>query len=429
MYDASYELKYTVTSEGLHNLADMHDFVTTPNGTALLVTYEQVSPWDTTSVGGKPDDEIMDAVIQERDIATGDVLFTWRLSDHYAINETMVTYADYGMRPGGGGFDFGHVNAVSKTAEGNYLASFRHLCAILLVGPDGNILWSLGGRRATDFCYQHDARFVNPPRTEITLFDNAHMSTAINRTLDRDCSRGLHLRLDYEEMTAEVLREYYHPSRVVAAAMGGVQTLGNGNKLIAWGFQPSITEHTAEGRVVMSLQLGPLVNDGQGKGGGKGPQVYRAKKVKWVGRPGWGPSIAGYPRGSERGVYLSWNGATEVAGWAVRLVRAGFETFAPLEASPRYVRAAAVDKEGNILGSTDAVDMDTGEVVRVNGTVTQVVDPGDVNENDMATGKGGAEGAEGDMEGAATGRLGSKAGGEVWMVVAGLSFLVCLRIL
>lgn len=143
------------------------------------------------------------------------------------------------------------------------------------------------------------------------------MSTAINRTLDRDCSRGLHLRLDYEEMTAEVLREYYHPSRVVAAAMGGVQTLGNGNKLIAWGFQPSITEHTAEGRVVMSLQLGPLVNDGQGKGGGKGPQVYRAKKVKWVGRPGWGPSIAGYPRGSERGVYLSWNGATEVAGWAV----------------------------------------------------------------------------------------------------------------
>lgn len=93
------------------------------------------------------------------------------------------------------------------------------------------------------------------------------------------------------------------------------------------------------------------------------------------------------------------------------------------------MRAAAVDKEGNILGSTDAVDMDTGEVVRVNGTVTQVVDPGDVNENDMATGKGGAEGAEGDMEGAATGRLGSKAGGEVWMVVAGLSFLVCLRIL
>ncbi|KAI1370975.1 hypothetical protein F4677DRAFT_322956 [Hypoxylon crocopeplum] len=447
LYDSEYNLKYNITSEGLHVLADAHDIVITPNGTALLDIYDQVSPRDTTLVGGRVDDELMDAVFQERDIDTGNVIFTWRLSDYYSLNETMVSYEDYGMRPGGGGFDFGHINAVSKTADGNYLASFRHLCAVLFInGSDGNIIWNLGGRRnnftdlsdgrATDFCYQHDARFANEARTEVTLFDNAHMSTDANRTDDRDCSRGLHLELDYGNMTARVLHEYYHPDRIVAAAMGGLQTLGNGNKLIAWGFQPTITEHTAQGDVVLDVQLGPFNQVGTA------PQVYRAKKVNWTGSPTWGPSIAGTPQGTGRGVYMSWNGATEFTEWAVladnstdnlsswdrvvqRAARAGFETFVGLETSPRYVRAAALDADGHVLGSTDAVDMNTGDTVQVNGSVTQTTQPSSTttqpSSTTTTTGGGSPEPTE--SEGVARGKRSAGVG----MMVTGLGFAVCFN--
>lgn len=104
LYDSNYTLRYNVTSKGFNYIADMHDFVLTSNGTALLTTYNQVSPWDTTSVGGKVDDELMDATFQEMDVESGDVLFTWRLSDHVALNQTYVTYQRYGERPNGGGF-------------------------------------------------------------------------------------------------------------------------------------------------------------------------------------------------------------------------------------------------------------------------------------------------------------------------------------
>ncbi|KAI0018794.1 Arylsulfotransferase-domain-containing protein [Xylariomycetidae sp. FL0641] len=323
LYDSDYNLKYNFSSQNLDHLADMHDMVLTSNGTALMVIYDQVYPWNTTVVGGKENDTLEDALFQEVDVESGDVLFTWRLSDHYDINDTMVTYEEYGMREGGGGFDFGHINAISKTDDGNYLASFRHLCSVLLISPDGDIIWNLGGKRnnftdlsdnrATDFCFQHDARFANAALTEITMFDNHQMSTDIHLSDENDCSRALHLKLDYDNMTAEVIDEYYHPDRIVAGAMGGYQTLGNGNKFVAWGFQPTITEHTDAGDVVLEIHMGPY-----GFPTHEAPEIYRAKKVAWVGRPPWKPSIAGTPpNGTDRGAYVSWNGATEYTKWAV----------------------------------------------------------------------------------------------------------------
>ncbi|KAI1343487.1 Arylsulfotransferase-domain-containing protein [Xylariaceae sp. FL0016] len=443
LYDSNYTLRYNMTSKGFNQIADMHDFFLTSNGTALLTTYDQVSPWDTTSVGGKVDDELMDATFEEQDIETGDVLFTWRLSDHVPLNQTYVTYEQYGERPDGGGFDYGHINAVSKTADGNYLASFRHLCAVILINPDGDIVWQLGGKvnnftdmsggRATDFCFQHDAHFSSEDLTEVTLFDNAHMDTEVNVTDNRNNSRALHLKLDYENMTATIIHEYYHPDRVVAAAMGGYQTLFNGNKFVAWGFQPTITEFTEDGEVVLDLQLGPY-----GFPTHEAPEIYRAKKFNWVGTPTWGPSIAGSEsNGTNRGVYLSWNGATEVKEWAVlsdnstdnldgyskvvaRSPRNGFETFVNVTSPNRYMRAAALDADSKILGSTDAVDMSTGEVIQVNGAVTGVDQP-----PPSATTSSGATltGSAGSGETSAEGGVG-RVGEDIGTLAVGLTALV-----
>lgn len=142
------------------------------------------------------------------------------------------------------------------------------------------------------------------------------------------CSRGLHLRLDYDAMTAEVVREYFHPRSLQSIATGSYAALGSGNVLIGWGSQPAVTEFRGDA-VVMDLQNAPL-SPGE-RWGEIGP--YRAFKMDWVGRPTWGPSIA-FDGGT---VYLSWNGATEVESWVV------------VSAAPR---CKSVTKDTNAMSST-----------------------------------------------------------------------------
>lgn len=117
------------------------------------------------------------------------------------------------------------------------------------------------------------------------------------------------MRLDYKAMTAEVVREDFHPASLQAFAMGSYVALDSGNTLIGWGTQPAITEFRGDS-VVMDVQTGPLTSR-VFFGEGNGP--YRAYKMDWVGRPSWGPSIA-FQDGA---VYLSWNSATEVESWVV----------------------------------------------------------------------------------------------------------------
>ena len=67
-------------------------------------------------------------------------------------------------------------------------------------------------------------------------------------------------------------------------------------------------------------------------------------------------------------VYASWNGATEVVGWriltgsdpknlttATEVARAGFETEAKLAESATYAAVTALDSDGNVLGTSEAV--------------------------------------------------------------------------
>ena len=192
-------------------------------------------------------------------------------------------------------------------------AAFEHV--ILVDGTDGSILWTLGGKgndfedpsggSATSFFMNHQAIFWRDDN-HITLFDNAiERVNAVGCTVN--CSRGLHLRTDYEAMTVEVVREYFHPLGLKVRAQGGFTSLEGGNALIAWGMQPGVTEHRG-GEVVMDIQLGRIINDGFGENA-----VYRAFKMDWEGKPSWDPSIA-----VEDGtVYVSWNGATELTGWVV----------------------------------------------------------------------------------------------------------------
>ena len=56
--------------------ADGHEFLITPQNTALILSYTTATA-DLTSIGGPANQTVIDGVVQEIDIVTGKVLFQW----------------------------------------------------------------------------------------------------------------------------------------------------------------------------------------------------------------------------------------------------------------------------------------------------------------------------------------------------------------
>lgn len=231
--------------------------------------------------------------------------------------------------------------------------------------------------------WQHHARFVpGTNETQMTLFDN-HGTVTNHGDCKAFCSRGLHLAINdtISPPTVEFLREFRHPAQLQAQSQGSVQPLspsmdGLGNVFIGWGRCPSFTEHNSQGETVMDVQFSPWHSD-------EIPDAldnYRAYKMNWSATPWWDPAIA--MRKNESGelvVYLSWNGATEVAYWVVRGAhdsirgsydkvvaegsKTGFETKLIVGETPwQYLWAEAVDEAGDVLRSTDIVDLMTASI-------------------------------------------------------------------
>ncbi|KAM5369866.1 hypothetical protein ACJA88_010399 [Fusarium oxysporum] len=392
-FDANYQKKWTVEIENLGpTQGSIHEFeITTQGGTALMTAVQDVR-YNLTALGGEMDGWLSDSIFQEVELETNRVTNVWRSFTHVNLTDTMVKYSPKKTFMHGDGFDWFHIDSVSKTSKGHYLVSSRSLSAIILLQADSlNPRWVLGGKRnqfkdlsggnATNFANQYDAKFVQGNESQISFFDN--QATTSGSCSGENCSRGVVVELDYEEMTVRLLHEFYHPREISSGSGGSVQGLDNGNFLVGWGANPAITEHTSNGTVVMDIQRGVIPHETNGD-----PDldisVYRAWKMEWIGRPPWGPSIASALPGNEATnatIYVSWNGDTQVDQWEVyvgeddknatsspRLLanssRFGFETEILLETLPlpRSARAVGVSKSGKILGSTATVDLASGEL-------------------------------------------------------------------
>ncbi|KAF5715237.1 hypothetical protein FMUND_6957 [Fusarium mundagurra] len=392
-FDANYQKKWTVEIEDLGTTqGSIHEFeFTTQGGTALMTAVQDVR-YNLTALGGEMDGWLSDSIFQEVELETNRVTNVWRSFTHVNLTDTMVKYSPKKTFMHGDGFDWFHIDSVSKTSKGHYLVSSRSLSAIILLQADSlNPRWVLGGKRnqfkdlsggnAINFANQYNAKFVQGNESQISFFDN-QVTTSGSCSGD-NCSRGVVVELDYEEMTVRLLHEFYHPQKISSGSGGSVQGLDNGNFLIGWGANPGITEHTSNGTVIMDIQRGviPHATDGDPD---LDMSVYRAWKMEWIGRPPWGPSIASALPGNEATnatIYVSWNGDTQVDRWEVyageddknatsspRLLanssRFGFETEILLEALPlpRSARAVGVSKSGKILGSTATVNLASGEL-------------------------------------------------------------------
>jgi Arylsulfotransferase (ASST) len=330
---------------------DLHEFLITPEDTALLTAYAAV-PTDLSPAGGAENGAAWDGIVQELDLETGEVLFEWHSLDHVGVEDSYLRLPqdpDFV-------YDYFHVNSIDVDHDGNLLISSRNTWAVYKIErKGGQILWRLGGKKSdfemgegTRTAYQHDAR--RHEDGTITIFDNgAHPQV-------HEQSRAIQLRLDEDEMSATLLHQYTSPQQLLSTSQGNVQLLSNGNVFVGWGSAPFVSEFSGDGELLMNAGFPPDC------------ESYRAFRFPWSGHPTDAPALAAGRRSDDEiALHASWNGATEVTAWEVlsgpnpnqlehlgAVPRDGFETAMLAQTTDPYVAVRARDSSGEILGTSAA---------------------------------------------------------------------------
>jgi hypothetical protein len=345
VYDTTYKQVATVhAGEGLQ--ADLHEFQLTPRGTAYITAYDEL-PADLSGVGGPKSGWLLDSVVQEIDVATGDVVFTWHSVGHVPLSDSRVANAEPAQhaskkRP----LDYFHVNSVSDGPNGTILVSARNTSVLYDIARNGRIVWQFGGKHsdfgpaaAVKLNYQHNARLHG---SLLTVFDNGAIPQA------EPFTRPMEIQLDFAHKTAKVVTTFLRPKRLVSPFEGNLELLADGGAVVGWGGIPRVTEFGPDGNVRFELKL-PYGD------------TYRGYRYSWSGHP------AGVPRvGVSAGAVLAgWNGATGIARWEVVGGKdashlstiggrrwQGLETRIRVGALPKTIAVRALDAAGNVMGTS-----------------------------------------------------------------------------
>jgi hypothetical protein len=350
--DSSYHVIATVhAGNGLDT--DGHEFLVTPQGTALITAFEQV-PYDLSSVGGPKDGQAIDGVVQEIDIASGHVLFEWRSLDHVPLSDS--------YQPVESPYDYFHINSVTLDSDGNLLISGRHTGTIYKVDRhSGQVIWRLGGKRThfsiasvARFAWQHNA--LEAGDNTLRIFDNEASDTA-GTVMPH--SRVIWIHLDLATMSATLARTLTHPNGWSASSQGNAQGLDNGDTFVGWGSTGRVSEFDAQNGFLFDALL-------------PGAQTYRAYRFTWSGHPGTPPRATARRGGRKRHrtttVHAIWNGATNVVRWRVLAGRSpkhlaavrtvpwnGLDTAIRTAGVPREVEVVALDSSGSAIGRSKVI--------------------------------------------------------------------------
>ena len=238
------------------------------------------------------------------------------------------------------------------------LVSARNTHAVYAVDrTTGAVRWTLGGKSSdyamgegTTFAWQHDARRLADGT--ISLFDN-QAAPPIGEE-----SRGLVLALDDATGQATLVRELVHDG-VLAGSQGNTQVLADGSVVVGWGSEGRVTEFDPAGDIVFDATWAPA-------------DSYRVYRMPWSGRPATMPDVVARQVGKGDSdsveVYVSWNGATEVAEWRVveagtTTAKDGFETRIVLDGATAglapgdRVTVEALDATGAVIGTSAPVEV------------------------------------------------------------------------
>jgi hypothetical protein len=282
IYNDHYQQIATVNAgNGLS--ADGHEFLITPQNTALILSYTTATA-NLTSIGGPANQTVINGVVQEIDIPTGRVLFQWNSQDHVPFSQSEQPLPASASTP----WDWFHINAVHLDTDGNFLIDARDTWTTYKVSPfSGRIIWQLGGKASSFtlkaapgqvldnageiFAWQHDPEAVG--NDTYTFFDNESTGVA-----QLPYSRAVTVKLNEWTHVATLVASDNQPEGLAAPSQGNAQTTGQGNLFIGWGSLPYISEFNRLGQLIFNAQFPTGVN------------TYRAYEQPWnPGRSGGFP--------------------------------------------------------------------------------------------------------------------------------------------
>jgi hypothetical protein len=327
--------------------ADLHEFLLTPAGDAFFTIYSLVQVHLPGTPAGSLT-EVLDSIAQEVDIRTGLVVWEWHALGHVPLRDSYATPKTSAY------FDAYHLNSIQPLADNRVLISARDTCAVYEIDrTSGRIAWTLGGKASTfrlgpgaRFFFQHDARLLRGDR--VSLFDDE-----AGPPIEAPSSRGLVLALNMRHRTAHVAHQYKRPGNHTSAeSEGSVQTLPDGKVFVGFGSARFFSAFTPSGKLVFDAGLPQ--DDGS----------YRDFVFPWHGTPRSRP-VAVARRSGAGGVsiFVSWNGASDVARWQVlahgrpveTVAARGFETRIDLSGGASSFVVRAIGASGRTLGTSPAV--------------------------------------------------------------------------
>ncbi|KAJ6501856.1 ASST-domain-containing protein [Mycena sanguinolenta] len=381
MMNSNYQVVMNVSAVNPEG-TDLHEFnIVKPENKTALVTAFHTIPMDLSSIGGPVDGWYSNGVIQEIDIATGDVLFNWTTYDHISLSESYnnISLTGQGFEANNS-FDAVHINSIDKDREGNYIISARHSQAIYKIAADGTIVWRLGGKMSnftaigndTEFHFQHHARW-RLDESELSLFDDgAAVFISTVDVIDEPVATGKYLKVDQENMTVELTKRFFpSPNSMYALAEGSVEPYGD-TVLVGYGWLPWVEAYSFDTQeLLFSAVVGPN-NASLWDGGIGNYRAYQTSTLEFRGHPTQPPKVS--VTGED--VYVSWNGATHVASYILltgnsatnvskkvtRVPKSGFETKICAKGSQNFIAVAALAANGTTLGKSAVYKLSDGTI-------------------------------------------------------------------
>lgn len=352
--DNTYRVIKTVSARKGYT-SDIHEFLLTPNNSALFLSTKAV-PMDLSPYGGPANGYVQDFAIQEVDLCTNRLIFFWNALKHIPLSDSFQPASS--ASDSSNIWDAYHLNSVGLTDNVNeIILSGRNTWTIYKINKTtGKFVWRLGGKQSdftiesgASFSWQHDARFLPPNR--VSMFDDNCCESSIPP--GTPYAHGLILQLNLEKMTAKVNKTYFHDPNLQVASQGNVQSLSNGNKFIGWGQTQYFSEYKKAGNEVTDPAHNTLYS-AQMPGSN---YTYRAYRDSWTGNPHYPPKAVL----KSKKIYVSWNGSTETTTWQVyagpspgclKLIKTvpktGFETAIEVGPFP-YYKVGAFNAAGRLL--------------------------------------------------------------------------------
>ncbi|MEY9872059.1 hypothetical protein ABH931_001533 [Streptacidiphilus sp. MAP12-33] len=262
--------------------ADGHEFLITPQGTALVLAYTERTA-DLRALGGSAHQKVIDGIVQEIDIRTGKVLFEWNSADHVPYAQSEQPLPASPDTP----WDWFHINAVKLDGNGRLLVDARNTWTAYEVSRrSGAVLWQLGGKASTFkevaapgqrlntadriFAWQHDPEPLGGGR--YSFFDNesaGQANTGSGAVAELPYSRTVTVRIDPRTRTATLERADNQPLGLSASSQGDAQPLPGGDLLVGWGSLPYLSEFGRGGKLLFDAAFPAGVN------------TYRAYRFSW----------------------------------------------------------------------------------------------------------------------------------------------------